>query len=149
MHLSTHKRTNSKLNRIGLLYGQVQREQKEDLFKCDQPWHPDCTLSQQQSCRVVVLVGSKKTFFWFSCYFAFVSWVWKVKLISCKTGKGSLSSTHKKSSLFRNHLAKIACKLCHFQNKAFLPNCFFWLLFLNRHFEGYCLNHCPKKICLL
>jgi hypothetical protein len=39
--------------------------------------------------------------------------------------------------------------LCHFQNKAFIPNCFFWLLFLNRHFEGYCLKHCPKKICLL
>ncbi len=151
MLLSTHKKTNSKLNRIGVLYGQVQRGAERRTFKCDQPWHPDCTLLQQQSCRVVVLVGSKKTFFFcFSCSFAFVSWVWKGKLISCKTGKGSLSSTHKKSSLFRNHLPKIACKLCHFHIKAlFIPNCFFWLHFWNRHFEGYCLNHYPKKICIL
>lgn len=32
MLLSTHKKTNSKLNRIGVLYGQVQREQKEELL---------------------------------------------------------------------------------------------------------------------
>jgi hypothetical protein len=36
MLLSTHKKTNSKLNRIGVLYGQVQRGAERRTFKCDQ-----------------------------------------------------------------------------------------------------------------
>ncbi len=131
--------------------GRFRGEQKEELLNAinlASRLHTFAAAELQGGC----FGGVKEDFFFFcfSCSFAFVSWVWKGKLISCKTGKGSLSSTHKKSSLFRNHLPKIACKLCHFHIKAlFIPNCFFWLHFWNRHFEGYCLNHYPKKICIL